>query len=196
MEQGTFARVKAAVSAPQVWQRYGGEEMRGGYVRCAFHDDHNPSMRLYEGDRGYYCFACGAGGDAVTLAGKLLGLAPYAAVQRVAADFHVAVPEGKIDRDAIRRVDRRLQRERAFAAWQRNAERTLADYHCLLRQAKMERAPKAREDGIDPAFAEACRHLEYAEYALEWLGEDPMGFYKANRDYVERAVKRIEQLHG
>ena len=151
MEQNVFARVKAAVSAPQVWQKYGGEEMRGGYVRCVFHNDRNPSMRLYDGDKGYYCFACGAGGDAVTLAGALLGLSPYEAAKRVAADFGLALPDGKPDRASMWAVNRRRRREQAFEAWRRDAERALADYHRLLRQAKAERAPGAPGGRYRPA---------------------------------------------
>ena len=196
MEQNVFAQVKAAVSAPDIWRRYGGTDIRGGYVCCVFHNDRNPSMRLYDGDRGYYCFACGAGGDAVKLAAALLGLSPYEAAKRVAADFGLALPDGKPDRTAMRVANRRRRRKKAFEAWRKQAERALADYHRLLRQAKAERAPGAPEDDIDPLFAEACYGLDTAAYALEWLADDPMGFYKANRDYMEKVEKRIEQLHG
>jgi hypothetical protein len=194
MEQGAFARVKAAVSALDIWRRYGGGPVRGGYVNCVFHNDRSPSMRLYEGDRGYYCFACGAGGDAVKLAGALLELSPLEAVKRVGADFGLNLPDGKPSRSAMRAVNRRRQREQAFESWQWNAERTLADYHRLLRQAKSEKAPQTPEDNIDPLFTEACHGLDYAVYALEWLGNDPMGFYRANRNYIEKVVKRLGNI--
>lgn len=79
-------------------------------------------------------------------------------------------------------------------AWQRDAERALTDYHRLLRQAKAERTPKAPGDGIDAAFAEACRHLDYAAYALEWLGDDAMDFYRRNRDYIAEVKHRLGNI--
>jgi hypothetical protein len=32
---------------------------------CPFHADATPSLTAYSGERGWYCFSCGAGGDAV-----------------------------------------------------------------------------------------------------------------------------------
>lgn len=31
-------------------------------IKCVFHSDHNPSLVIYSGDRGYHCFSCGKGG--------------------------------------------------------------------------------------------------------------------------------------
>ena len=31
---------------------------------CPFHDDHNPSMVVYDSSNSFYCFACGTSGDA------------------------------------------------------------------------------------------------------------------------------------
>lgn len=41
-------------------------------VKCIFHDDPNPSMRLYP--NGYYCFGCKAKGDIIDLIQKITGL--------------------------------------------------------------------------------------------------------------------------
>lgn len=38
---------------------------------CPFHQDSNPSMLCYPNGRGYFCFACGAGGDSIDLVRKL-----------------------------------------------------------------------------------------------------------------------------
>jgi hypothetical protein len=53
------------------------EPRRDGRIRCpsALHEDRHPSARLYPGpDRGWYCFACGAGGGAVDMVAALRGL--------------------------------------------------------------------------------------------------------------------------
>lgn len=41
-------------------------------VRCIFHDDPNPSLRLYP--NGYYCFGCRARGDTIDLLQHITGL--------------------------------------------------------------------------------------------------------------------------
>jgi hypothetical protein len=41
-------------------------------VKCIFHDDPNPSLRLYP--NGYYCFGCKAKGDIIDLIQKITGL--------------------------------------------------------------------------------------------------------------------------
>lgn len=41
-------------------------------TRCVFHDDRNPSCYLYS-QNGFYCFACGAGGNAVDWAMQEFG---------------------------------------------------------------------------------------------------------------------------
>lgn len=54
----------------------GVEPGRDGKVRCpsATHKDEHPSAHLYSGpERGWYCFACGAGGGAVDLVAALRG---------------------------------------------------------------------------------------------------------------------------
>jgi CHC2 zinc finger/RepB DNA-primase from phage plasmid len=47
---------------------------RSGKVRCPFHEDHTPSLHVYEDpQRGWYCFGCGRGGSIYDFAALLLG---------------------------------------------------------------------------------------------------------------------------
>ena len=50
---------------------------RNGFVSCPFHDDWEPSLKVYPSvDRGWFCYGrtCWKGGDIVTLAALLAGL--------------------------------------------------------------------------------------------------------------------------
>lgn len=83
-----FKLVKEQVSALDVARAYGLQVNRAGMARCPFHDDHTPSMKV---DRRYYCFGCGATGDSIDLAGRLLGLSPFDSLMRVADDFGIDI---------------------------------------------------------------------------------------------------------
>ena len=51
------------------------------------HAEKTPSLCLYPGDGGFYCFGCHAHGDAVALYAQALSLSPLEAAKRVCADF-------------------------------------------------------------------------------------------------------------
>ena len=69
-----YQTVKSAITVRQVGEMYGMEPDRHGMVCCPFHSDNHPSMMLNESY--YYCFACGANGDAIDLTAKLFDLNP------------------------------------------------------------------------------------------------------------------------
>lgn len=83
-----FRAVKEAVPLPEAAALYGLRENGSHMVRCPFHDDHNPSLRLYEDH--YYCFGCHSHGDAVDLVARLTNLRPIDAARLLAAQFHVS----------------------------------------------------------------------------------------------------------
>ena len=76
-----FQEVKERVTARQVAERYGLKVRRNGMACCPFHNDKHPSMKI---DQNYYCFACGAKGDAVNYVAVLFGLSQLEAVKTCA----------------------------------------------------------------------------------------------------------------
>ena len=81
-----YQKIKSAITVRQVGEMYGMEPDRHGMVCCPFHSDNHPSMML--NDNYYYCFGCGANGDAIDLTAKLFDLNP----RQAAAEN--AVPSG------------------------------------------------------------------------------------------------------
>ena len=63
-----YQKIKSAITVRQVGEMYGMGPDRRGMVCCPFHSDNHPSMMLNEAY--YYCFGCGANGDAIDLTGK------------------------------------------------------------------------------------------------------------------------------
>ena len=79
-----FEIVKENVTARQAAEAYGLKVGRTGMACCPFHSDMSPSMKL---DERYYCFGCGATGDAVDLTAKLFGIGLREAAVKLAEDF-------------------------------------------------------------------------------------------------------------
>ena len=77
-----YQTVKSAITVRQVGEMYGMEPDRHGMVCCPFHSDSDPSMKL--NDTYYYCFGCGANGDAIDLTAKLFDLNPRQAAEKLA----------------------------------------------------------------------------------------------------------------
>ena len=80
-----YQKIKSAITVRQVGEMYGMEPDRHGMVCCPFHSDSDPSMKL--NDTYYYCFGCGANGDAIDLTAKLFDLNPRQAAEKLAHDF-------------------------------------------------------------------------------------------------------------
>lgn len=95
-----FGEIVRRVPAVEAARLYGVAVNSRGLALCPFHAEDTPSCRFYPGDRGFYCFGCGAGGDVLTFAEKLLGLSPIEAARRLDADFHLGLlfsEEGRVD---------------------------------------------------------------------------------------------------
>ena len=82
-----YQTVKSAITVRQAGEMYGMEPDRHGMVCCPFHSDNHPSMML--NDTYYYCFGCGANGDAIDLTAKLFDLNPRQAAEKLAHDFGI-----------------------------------------------------------------------------------------------------------
>lgn len=79
--------VKDRVTAQEVCDRYGIQVNAQHKARCVWHNDERPSMHVYPGKRGVYCFSCGAGGSVVDLTMAVHGITLRDAVERLARDF-------------------------------------------------------------------------------------------------------------
>ena len=82
-----FEAVKANVTPRMAAERYGLRVSRSGMVRCLFHDDATPSMKLY--DDHYHCFGCQATGDVIHLTARIFGITDQEAARKLAEDFGV-----------------------------------------------------------------------------------------------------------
>ena len=154
-----FEAVKAAVTPHMAAERYGLPVRQGNMICCPFHNDRTPSMKLNEDY--FYCFGCGAHGDAIEFTSKLFGISVLDAAKKLAADFGITEQKPSILA--------KLQRGKSQAEAERRCFRVLGDYLRILRDWKENCAPQSLEDSIDPRYAEACHMLERIGNMLDIL---------------------------
>lgn len=116
-----FQECRERVTAQDVARRYRVEINRHGKARCPFHAERTPSMS-FKGGR-FKCFGCGASGDAIDFTGRLLGLEPMAAVERLNADFALDLPIHRkptpAEEQAARRRMEIARAHRQFEKWRK-----------------------------------------------------------------------------
>ena len=83
---GLFDEVKQNVTVRQAVELYGLKPNRSGLIRCIFHNDKSPSMKV---DRRYYCFGCGCTGDAIDFTAQLFDIGLKDAAMKLADDFGI-----------------------------------------------------------------------------------------------------------
>lgn len=110
----------ANVEALEVARRLGLHIERNGRGRCPWHGGGNEKHGAlsFKGGR-CHCFACGAGGDAIELAGQMLGLEAREAAEAICEAMGIAY-DGQRDEAARERM-RQVQAERAAALRRREA---------------------------------------------------------------------------
>ena len=160
-----FEIVKCGVSCREAAERYGVEVNHYGMALCPFHNDRHPS--LYVADDYYHCFACGEHGDVIDFVSKLFQLSLYDAAQKLAADFHLS-PDKPPSAAALHAKRIRTEAQQ-LKANERLCFSVLSDYARVLRDWKVQYAPRTQDEPLHERFIEACRNLDQAEYYLDIL---------------------------
>ena len=63
---------------------------------CPFHSEKTPSFTVFPSTQSFYCFGCGAGGDAITFVMRMENLDYVSAVRTLAERSGVTIPENTI----------------------------------------------------------------------------------------------------
>ena len=77
---------------------------------CPFHGEKSPSFSVSPSKQFYYCFGCGASGDAIRFLTEHLGLSFVEAVRDLAQGAGLTVPEEQVSPDERQRRDTLRQR--------------------------------------------------------------------------------------
>ncbi|MBR2562100.1 MAG: hypothetical protein IKE31_08135 [Eubacterium sp.] len=177
-KRNIFFIVKQSVTPWQAASFYGLKPDRNGMCRCPFHDDHTPSLKLYNDH--YYCFGCGASGDVIDLTGKLLGLSPKETADRLCQDFGI-YPDDVVQQLSMtavpvltptvtdRATKHHMPRDQPGSISEAAAVRILLDLIRVTEELMAEYAPVNLESDWNAVFTFAMEHHTRAEILLDVL---------------------------
>src|SRR5215204_768814 len=99
-------RVSEVVGRRVAWDKRKSQPARGDYWACCpFHDERSPSFHADDRRGHYHCFGCGASGDHFTFLIEKEGMSFPEAVELLAAEAGVPMPE-RDARDEERQAER------------------------------------------------------------------------------------------
>ena len=191
---GVFEEVKRNVTVRQAAEFYGFKPNRSGLIRCIFHNDGTPSMKV---DRRYYCFGCGCTGDVIDFTAQLFGLRSREAALKLADDFGISYENR--GRDSPKNGKKSPVKEKRITPetdWKTECVRytkAYLNYRTLLLEWKECYAPKTQEEEWNEHFVTALRELSIVEYYLDILLFGDEWDKKALLQEKRKEVERIEQ---
>lgn len=179
--------IKQAVTMRKVCDAYGINVDRHGNAVCPFHADHSPSMKIYPRSGGYYCFACGAGGDVIDFVRGFFGLSLADACRKLNDDFALGLPIDKqLSLREMREAERALK-ERAKKRAEEKAlyERIVSRYWSALDAlAALDRSIPDKPTSWDDISDEAARAMILRPCVIDALSEAEMELY--NYEHSQR----------
>ncbi|MFR2141486.1 MAG: CHC2 zinc finger domain-containing protein [Faecalimonas sp.] len=173
-----FQEMKERVTARQVAERYGLKVSRNGMTRCPFHNDKHPSMKI---DQNYYCFACGAKGDAVNYVAVLFGLSQFEAAKKINDDFSLGISientgirrkqnSGVREKEKIPTKEERIQFvQKKIGGWVKDAVNVLLRYLRWMEFWKEFYKPESMEAEWNPLFVEALQNESKISYPVDMM---------------------------
>lgn len=182
--------IKQAVTMRQICERYGFQVNRANKACCPFHADRTPSMQVYDGERGYWCYVCNRGGDVIDFTMRYFNLTFFGAITRINEDFSLHLPVGK----------------KLTPAQRRNAELAagVRQYESRKREHTLRQAQDAYNDAL-AAFCDLDRVLiaeqemvartrEVTPYMASLLKQRTI--LKYNLDAAEDRLAAVEKERG
>lgn len=172
MTGGPYDEIRERISCLDAARQYGLEVRRDGFCLCLFHNDKKPSLKLYDGNRGFFCFACSEGGDVIKLTGQLLGLDRVEAARQLNRDFNLRLP---LDEPPTKQERAEAQRRREmystaadFQEWVDDMTKLLSDAYYIGWSALRD----IPETLWFPSEIEAIKLMPTLECWLDLLGGD------------------------
>lgn len=168
--------IKQQVTMFDVADRYGFDVHKKHFIICPFHNEKTPSMKLYDGEKGCYCFGCGYSADVIGFVRRYFNLDFKQTLQKLNDDFSLNLPIGKqlsqkqqmnIAKENHRR---KQEKEKKQNEYQEILSRFLTAHTELLRLERQrdKHAPKFFSDELHPLFIDYLQNIEEARQNFEY----------------------------
>ena len=187
-----FQDIKDRLDLRDLVRFYGLDVNRGGFACCPFHNERNPSFKVYEDH--YHCFGCGEHGDHVDFVQKLYGLSNIEAAKQINKDFGLGLETGEIAKP----ITTRPRKNDEFKQWLGESVHTLIEYKKLLAYWEKIYDPRSPIDKVNDRYLESIHNKAYVEHCVDTLlfgsEQDKRNFYETDREYPQRIKKRLDEL--
>lgn len=172
MQQDDVQNIRSSVTMRQLAAMYGYEVNRSGMMRCPFHgEDRHPSLKVYDGDRGWWCFVCNKGGDIFDFVMAHDGLEFPKAVERIAEMAGIPISDGKnglSEEDKARIRKRKAEREAAERAKEERNQRMIE----ISERIRILEAIRARCEPLSYVWSGAEENLIKLQKEWEYLFQE------------------------
>jgi DNA primase len=167
--------IKERVTMFDVAERYGFDVHKKHFIHCPFHSEKTPSMKLYDGKKGCYCFGCGYSADVIGFVGKYFNLDFKQTIQKLNDDFGLGLPIGQplsknqqlsIAKENHKRKQEKEQREKAYDKVLTAFLNAHGEVIRLERQASQYR-PMSETEDLHPLFVDYLQNIDKAKENLE-----------------------------
>lgn len=187
-----FETVKNNVTAIDVVSMAGFKPNRSKMICCPFHNDKHPSMKV---DQRYFCFGCGAKGDAIDFVSNYYGLSLKEAAEKIASEFSLSYDNSR-DSDSVQKAV--VSKKNEYQIWEEKKRELFAQLsrlHEQLRKMKIEYTPKGRENSTwSPLFALAVKDFTYVDYLYDYcMFEATEDELKGKYEKITKEMKKIEK---
>lgn len=164
-----------SVSMSDICERYGIKISRTGFISCPFHSEKTPSLKIYEGNKGFYCFGCGKSGNVIAFVMSYFSIDFKTALMKLNFDFSLNLPlERKMTLREKQHFDRKGKERKRQAEEQKQRKekaltRFLEAHSDFAENDRIIRAyqPKISNEPLNLDFVEALHKRELILYELE-----------------------------
>ena len=195
MTSNIFQDIKDRVDLKDLVRFYGLDVNRGGFACCPFHNERNPSFKVYENH--YHCFGCGEHGDHVDFVQKLYGLTNIEAAKKISHDLGLGLDNGELAIPVKPKIFK-PKKDEAFELWLKETTQVVIEYKKLLDYWRKVYDPRSPIDKVDDRFVESLHQRDYVEYYLDKLlfgsKEEKYALYDSDRDYPLSIKNRLDSL--
>ena len=169
--------IKHSVTAKEAALALGLTVDSHGRCSCLWHADKHPSMKLYDGERGCYCFSCHNGGSVIDMVQQANAMTFWQAVEWLNSAFHLGLPlDRPMDKNAAEAARRAKERKQTERKQKQAIERMEFDLYVLcgrlldsLEADKERYRPRRANEEWDRRFVNAIRMIPEIEAVAEEL---------------------------